>query len=214
MPPITKSHTFETKLLDGLIKHQGLNGLNLSEQKRSNETKDTTFPTFKATFLLVALTLSKGETFRLLLDRNWKDAYGNPLEKGFQKEFKVAADDRGRVSEKEWRVTTPSAGTRQPLILNFPDPLDHALLSRMILIVDTNGNSFKGTIEISKSEMRWEFIPDSPWASGNYFVAVNTALEDLAGNNLNSVFDRELAHSRPQIETGGLAKIHFQVTKH
>ncbi|MCH8020726.1 hypothetical protein IH785_12785 [candidate division KSB1 bacterium] len=158
--------------------------------------------------------LRKGETFRLILDRNWKDAYGNPLEKGFQKEFKVAADDRGPVSEKEWRVTTPSAGTRQPLILNFPDPLDHALLSRMILIVDTNGNSCKGTIEISKSEMRWEFIPDSPWASGNYSVAVNTALEDLAGNNLNSVFDRELAHSRPQIETGGLAKIHFRVTKY
>ena len=76
------------------------------------------------------------------------------------------------------------------------------------------GNSFKGTIEISKSEMRWEFIPDSPWTLGNYSVVVNTALEDLAGNNLNSVFDRELAHSRPQIETGGLAKIHFGVTKH
>jgi len=158
--------------------------------------------------------LRKGETFRLILDRNWKDAYGNPLEKGFQKKFKVAADDRVPVSEKEWRVTTPSAGTRQPLVLNFPDPLDHALLSRMILIVDTNGNSCKGTIEISRSEMRWEFIPDSPWASGNYSVAVNTALEDLAGNNLNSVFDRESVHSGPQIETGGLAKIHFRVTKY
>ena len=158
--------------------------------------------------------LRKGETFRLLLDRNWKDAYGNPLEKGFQKEFKVAADDRGRVSEKEWRVTTPSAGTRQPLILNFPDPLDHALLSRMILIVDTNGNSCKGTIEISKSEMRWEFIPDSPWASGNYSVTVNTALEDLAGNNLNGVFDREMEGPNQQIETRDFVKLHFGVTKH
>ena len=158
--------------------------------------------------------LRKGETFRLILDRNWKDAYGNPLEKGFQKEFKVAADDRGPVSEKEWRVTTPSAGTRQPLILNFPDPLDHALLSRMILIVDTNGNSCKGTIEISKSEMRWEFVPDSPWASGNYAVAVNTALEDLAGNNLNSVFDREMNGSNQQIETRDFVKLHFGVTKH
>ena len=70
-----------------------------------------------------------------------------------------------------------------------------------------------GRIEISKSEMRWEFIPDFPWKSGNYSVAVNTALEDLAGNNLNSVFDRELAHTRPQIKTDGLAKIPFRVTK-
>ncbi|MCH6560152.1 hypothetical protein IH799_07350 [candidate division KSB1 bacterium] len=158
--------------------------------------------------------LRKGETFRLIVDRNWKDAYGNPLEQGFQKEFKVAADDRGRVSEKEWRVTTPSAGTRQPLILNFPDPLDHALLSRMILIVDARGNSVMGITEISKSEMHWEFIPDSPWASGNYSVAVNTALEDLAGNNLNGVFDREMNGSNQQIATRDFVKLHFGVTKH
>lgn len=158
--------------------------------------------------------LRKGETFRLILDRNWKDAYGNPLEKGFQKEFKVAADDRTPVSEKEWRVTSPPAGTRQPLILNFPGPLDHALLSRMILIVDAKGNSVTGVTEISKSEMHWEFMPDSLWASGIYSVAVNTALEDLAGNNLNGVFDREMKGSDQQIATGDFVKLQFGVTQH
>jgi hypothetical protein len=84
----------------------------------------------------------------------------------------------------------------------------------MILIVDARGNSVMGITEISKSEMHWEFMPDSLWASGSYSVAINTALEDLAGNNLNGVFDREMNGSNQQIATRDFVKLHFGVTKH
>jgi len=38
-------------------------------------------------------------------------------------------------------------------------------------------------------ETRWEFLPEQPWQTGDYRIEINSALEDLAGNKLNRLFD-------------------------
>jgi len=50
-----------------------------------------------------------------------------------------------------------------------------------------------GNVSISEMETRWEFVPEQPWQSGDYRIEVDTALEDLAGNKLNRVFDVDTA---------------------
>ena len=39
-------------------------------------------------------------------------------------------------------------------------------------------------------ETRWRFEPTNPWKPGDYVVAADAALEDLAGNNLEGLLDR------------------------
>ena len=41
-------------------------------------------------------------------------------------------------------------------------------------------------------ETAWSFTPDAGWAAGAYELTVDGILEDLAGNSVLRVFDREL----------------------
>ncbi len=47
-------------------------------------------------------------------------------------------------------------------------------------------------MEIRDGERVWTFRPERPWREGSYRLEVGRVIEDLAGNNLNSVFDVEL----------------------
>ena len=55
--------------------------------------------------------LEEGHTYTLVIDRDWLDARGAPLEEEFRKQFRVAAADRTPPDPKKWRVTAPRAGS-------------------------------------------------------------------------------------------------------
>ena len=38
----------------------------------------------------------------------------------------------------------------------------------------------------------WIFEPDDHWNAANYYIQIEAILEDMAGNNLNSIFDVDL----------------------
>ena len=45
---------------------------------------------------------------------------------------------------------------------------------------------------MGEGEGSWSFAPDAPWRGATHVLAVETRLEDLAGNSLARVFDRDL----------------------
>ena len=46
--------------------------------------------------------------------------------------------------------------------------------------------------ELGQDETYWLFHPQRPWAPGFYSVVLDTALEDVAGNNLRGPLERAL----------------------
>ena len=60
-------------------------------------------------------------------------------------------------------------------------------------------------MELKDEETVLEFRPESPWAKGSYIIESEERLEDLAGNNLNRLFDRDITketdHSTQKIFT-------------
>jgi hypothetical protein len=45
------------------------------------------------------------------------------------------------------------------------------------------------------------FIPEQNWSAGSYTLRILSKLEDLAGNNLNKVFDRDITNTqKPSIQ--------------
>ena len=70
------------------------------------------------------------------------------------------------------------------LIVDFPRPLDYALLQRAITV-----DGVKGKVEASPGETQWRFTPETPWTQADYRLTVNTTLEDLAGNRVGRAFD-------------------------
>ena len=125
--------------------------------------------------------LRRGETFRLVIDEALKDAMGYPLAAGFEKEIKVGPADRESPNQADWEVSAPTSADA-PLILRFPEPLDYALLQRMITVERVGGGRVAGDVDVSKNETHWEFVSDTPWAPGEYVIRVDPKLEDVAGN--------------------------------
>lgn len=137
----------------------------------------------------MGLPLRTGKRYRLVIDSAWRDAQGRPLVRTYERRFRVGPQDRALVRIAEWRVTPPRAGTNDSLVLSFPEPLDRALLARLLTVHDSAGAPVDGGVAVSERETRWAFAPRTRWSRGRHVVHVDTELEDLAGNNLKKLFD-------------------------
>jgi hypothetical protein len=139
--------------------------------------------------------LVEGRSYRLTIDRSWLDAEGNAMAQSFEKKFTVTEADRQPPDHRGWRLIAPRAGTREPVRLIFSEPLDRALLESKLDLLDDHRNRLEGAVEIINDEREWRFTPAIEWAEGGYLILIDSALEDLAGNNLRRAFDSELKKS-------------------
>lgn len=130
----------------------------------------------------------EGETYQLMINSQWPDANGNPLESDYRKSFTIGSPVTSKAGNFSI-IDIPENGSKTPLILNFDKPHDHALMQRTIDILNTNGVVVEGTIGISAFETVWQFSPNEPWATGSYSVRIENILEDTSGNNLLNAFD-------------------------
>ena len=133
--------------------------------------------------------LREGNSYTLKIDTTWPDAAGAPLKQGFTKKFIVAAPDVGMPSPARWKMTAPEAGSINPMTLDFPEPLDHALLQRLLWIEDAGKHAVEGQVQVGNVERQWAFVPNQAWKDGDYRVVIGTGLEDLAGNNVARPFE-------------------------
>ncbi len=137
----------------------------------------------------VGTPIKEGSTYTLVIDRDWRDAQGKSLKEDFKKSFAVVGADRETPDPQSWTLTAPQAGSVQPLSLEFPEPLDHGLLMRLLEVMDPQGNFVEGSIQVDRNETRWRFTPHEPWRAGDHSLSVDTRLEDLAGNRINRPFE-------------------------
>ncbi len=137
----------------------------------------------------VGLPVTAGGRYTLVIDAGWQDAAGQPLKSEFRKEFLAAEADRTPPDPKTWKITAPTAGKSHPVSLEFPEPMDHALLRSLIEVTTPAGRSIAGSMDVDHEEMRWQFTPADPWKPGEYVVQVARTLEDRAGNTLGRPFD-------------------------
>ncbi|MSO97843.1 MAG: hypothetical protein EXR11_06450 [Rhodospirillaceae bacterium] len=133
--------------------------------------------------------LVAGRTYTLVIDQGWPDVRGAPLREGAQKKFKVGPPDRVALDLKNWKVTAPNGATRQPVMLDFPEPIDQALLERLIAVTDASGQAVRGAVNLDRGETRWMFTPELAWRNGSYLLVIPSTLEDLAGNMVGRLFD-------------------------
>jgi hypothetical protein len=142
--------------------------------------------------------LEEGKRYTLVVAADWPDAEGRPLKAEARKSFRAAAPDETQPDPKKWAVTAPAAAGSGAIVVRVEKPLDHALLTRLLSVVDASGRPVAGTVAVNEGETRWSFIPAKPWAAGRYRLVVDTALEDRAGNSIARPFELDLVQPRPQ----------------
>jgi hypothetical protein len=143
----------------------------------------------------IGYPLVEGDAVDVVVDADFRDGEGRPLVAEARRRYTVGPDVRCRVDPAAWRLTPPAPGTHAPLVVTFDRPLDHALLQHCLTVVDRDARPVPGRGEVVQGEAAWSFTPDSAWEPGPYELTVDPLLEDLAGNSITRVFDRELARA-------------------
>ncbi len=133
-------------------------------------------------------SLEAGRKYTLVIDREWVDGHGNPLRESYSKSFHVTPPALAPLEARTWKITQPHEGTRDPVSVTFPGPLDHGLLTRAVG-VRRNGAPVVGDVRVDANETRWTMTPNEPWTPGSYTVIALAILEDLAGNRIGRAFE-------------------------
>ena len=134
--------------------------------------------------------LEEGKTYTLFVNSAWQDAAGRPLVAGFRKTFTVGPADNLPPDPASWKLHAPAAGSDAPLELRFPEPLDEAMLERVLSVQTAGGQRLSGDVSIDRGETRWRFRPSQDrWKAGRYQIVVAKTLEDLAGNSIGRPFE-------------------------
>ena len=122
----------------------------------------------------------------------FRDAEGQPLRAGAERRYQVGPPVRARVDPAAWRWRLPAVGSVEALGLEFGRALDHALLGRCLWVTDAAGVRIEGSASAGEGERSWWFAPRRAWDARAKVLVVDTTLEDVAGNSVARVFDREL----------------------
>lgn len=133
--------------------------------------------------------LEQGRRYTFSISQKWEDTEGRPLLSGFTKTFTAGPADEAKVDPDSWALTVPRAGSDSPLVVRLPKPLDHAMLGRVVRVVDAQGNPLAGELTVGGGERVLTFAPKSPWSRGDYKLTTDTRLEDVCGNNVARPFE-------------------------
>jgi len=136
--------------------------------------------------------LIEGVPIVVSISAEFRDAAGQPLLTGLERRYEVGPAVRVRVVPMDWRYQCPAAGSAAPMTVEFDRPLDQALLEHSLWVSNAAGVPLAGRGSIGPGERSWQFKPQAPWGEGQYVVTIDPRLEDLAGNSLIRVFDRDL----------------------
>jgi hypothetical protein len=160
----------------------------------------------------VGPALEEGKRYTLVIDRGWSDAAGAPLKETFRKTFTVGAPDDAPPNLKTWKLKAPTVGTAA-LRVTFPKPMDHALLERLVWVVDASGTKVAGKVAVTERETVWLFTPASPWRAGAYHLVADTRLEDLSGNSIGRPFEVDVLRPVERVVKTETVKVPFSVKK-
>jgi hypothetical protein len=154
--------------------------------------------------------IAEGRRYTLVIDRNWRDANGVPLADEFRKTFRGGAAMRVPPDPKSWKIAAPTAGSRDPLIVEFGRSMNYTLLQRMLRVAGAAGDVV-GTIGVDRKEAEWRFTPQSAWRGGTYRLVVDTSIEDLAGNKIAHPFDIDVFDTVTERITTTTMSLPFQI---
>ncbi len=141
--------------------------------------------------------IQEGTAVVLVVERDFCDAAGLPMVAEYRRRYNVGPDLRSLVDPWAWVLENPEAGSRQSLVARFDRSLDRALLEDCLAVAGTSG-MVAGEARIAAAEQSWSFVPDAPWAPGPNDLLIDPVLEDIAGNSVARIFDRDL--HRPEQE--------------
>ncbi|MBN3582036.1 hypothetical protein JYB64_06525 [Algoriphagus aestuarii] len=155
--------------------------------------------------------LKNNQRYELLVSDGWKAQNGLELGARVSKSFIVIQRDSISPNPDQWLITTPKTNSRDQLKVDFLEALDYSLLQEVFTIKNEDGKNIPGVWELGFEEKAIAFSPDENWKTGNYTILIEIRLEDLAGNNINRLFEVDLEQPNQTKTNDGFYKLNFSI---
>ncbi|MET2984812.1 Ig-like domain-containing protein [Aureibaculum conchae] len=155
------------------------------------------------------LPIMNGHVYEISVNKNFRDADGNELKQSYTKTVTVTNRDENKPKVDDFEIQIPTTKT-SPLIIQFNEPLDAMLLTEVFTIYNNKDEKIEGNYQLQNEETSVAFTPTRNWKSDTYKIEIQSRLEDLAGNNLNRLFDEDLLN-KDKLEDSPFKEIYFVI---
>ncbi|WOK08880.1 Ig-like domain-containing protein [Imperialibacter roseus] len=145
--------------------------------------------------------LQPGKRYSLIVEGAFSSQKGDQLGQQFSRPFSTGDDDRVKPDLEKWKLVAPSAGSNDALTVQFGEPMDFGSLDGKFSVKTESGDGqiVDGVFEITAGETGLTFKPAKSWLAGSYVLVVDPTIEDLAGNNLQRLFDEDTTVENPDL---------------
>jgi len=140
----------------------------------------------------LGLPIVRGNAYIITVDSSWQNSKRNSLGKTYEKRIVVSDPDTHSPKASDWNLVVPKSGSTTALEIHFLEPLDAILVPETFSIEESFEINVEGSFELVPGERILKFFPFQAWTSGAYDIIIESRLEDLAGNNMNHLFDVDL----------------------
>ncbi|MBC7904142.1 MAG: hypothetical protein H7Y27_11995 [Gemmatimonadaceae bacterium] len=145
--------------------------------------------------------LEPSKRYTITISNKWRGANGTFLEQSFSKKFYTREADTASPDLTTWRIFSRSEGETFPLIIVPVEQIDMPLLEKSVEILNDDEMPVSGILISNKTEDFLYFYPTKPWKAGTHFISVQSTVEDLAGNNLDRLFDEDISNKKPRAQS-------------
>jgi hypothetical protein len=136
--------------------------------------------------------LESFKDYQLVVSKGWKGQNGTAIASISTKSLTVNDRDSISPNPDNWIIKTPTINSKEGLQIDFLESLDYSLLHEVFKLKNEDGQEIPGTWKVGPGEKSITFLPTDNWEAGNYTIQIESRLEDLAGNNLNRLFETDL----------------------
>lgn len=127
--------------------------------------------------------LENDHKYRLSVGKEWRSKKGIALGRDYTKSFTTSGRDSQKPDVTMWTIEANDT----KVIIHFNEPLDWSLMHSTISIEGVQSKTFSDSCETALT-----LIPSPPLSKGNHCLDIESRLEDLAGNNLNRLFETDV----------------------
>ena len=141
--------------------------------------------------------LVDGHRYVIEIAREWRDAERRPLAEAFRHAFTAGPAIERPMRVEDWKVSRVSGGSRDPLMVTFPWPIDRGLADRALILQTAVGQPVPGRGVLAPGDVAWSFTPDAAWTPGDYQLSALPILEDPCGNQIGRAFEVDMNRAAP-----------------
>jgi hypothetical protein len=145
----------------------------------------------------------EGQQYTLTVDSLLLDFNDQKLATSFSKTFVAVKEDSTSPKVELWNYNVPKSKSKQLLIIDFNDKIDHISAQTFIRII-YKGKIVEGKFSLKRNEQQLAFEPQKKWKKREYRIEVSNNLEDIATNSMYQVFDHKLEDFKEQQENSTL----------